>query len=206
MFRITTLLFALLVSGCSPGGTYTKHGVTQYHGDGVIRDVSQSGWPFSTHGFVIELDKFDLGNTFDKQFRLVNVPTIVNRPFEICLAVEEDGLEQLNLNSSISVNKRNSPFTKTTIDDLRKKLAAVLTLSLTDSNGITVTGLSTNIGSLVWSSPVHGYKGFWLYSESGSFFTPRSGETYFLHVRYTPDFILRGKHGRIYLYSGYGGS
>jgi hypothetical protein len=191
VFRVITLLLVLLINGCAPGGTYSKHGVAQYHGDGTIRDVSQSGWPFSSHGFVIELDHFDLGSAFDKQFHLANVPTIANSHVEIALAVEDEELSRQGIAS---------------VDTLRKKLAASLTIIVTDSANVATAQFSTNIGSLRWSSPVHGYTGFWLYSETGSFFTPRSGETYSLRVHYAPDVMLRGKRGRIYLYSGYGGS
>jgi len=190
MFRITTLFFALLISGCTycPSGTYFRHGITQYHGDGTIRDVSQRALFFGSRGYVIEFDKFDLGSAYDKQFRLANLPTIANSSAEICLAVED---EELSFNQ---------------IDSLRKKLAAELIISLTNSAGIAEAGLSTNIGTMRWSSPVHGYKGYWLYTEKGSFFTPRPEETYYLRVQYSPDATLKGKHGCIYLYSGCGGS
>jgi hypothetical protein len=191
MSRIHILFLVLLISGCAPRGTYNKHGVTQYRGDGAIRDVSQSSWPFSSHGFVIELEGFDLGSAFDKQFHLVNVPTIANSHVEIALAIEDEEISGQSIPS---------------VDSLRKQLQASLTIAVSDSASVGTTGFSTNLGSLRWSSPVHGYTGFWLYSETGSFFTPRSGETYSLHVQYAPDAMLRGKHGRIYLYSGYGGS
>jgi hypothetical protein len=191
MSRFSTLFLALLFSGCAPDGTYTKYGVTHYHGDGVIRDVSQSGWPFSSHGFVIELDQFDLGDSFDKQFHLADVPTIAGRHVEIALAVEDEEIARQG---------------GAAVDALRKKLAARLTIAVSDSASFVATAFSTNIGSLWWSTPVYGYKGFWLYSETGSFFMPRAGETYSLHVQYAPDFMLRGKRGRIYLYSAYGGS
>jgi len=191
VFRITTLFFALLISGCAPSGTYSKHGVTQYHGDGVIRDVSQRGWPFSSHGFVIELEQFDLGSAFDKQFHLSSVPTIAGSHVEIALAVEDEEISRQGIAA---------------VDALRKKLVASLSIAVSDSASVVATEFSANIGSLVWSSPVHGYTGRWLYSESGSFFTPRSAETYSLLVQYAPDETLRGKRGRIYLYSGYGGS
>jgi hypothetical protein len=184
-------MVALLVAGCTRSGTYSKYGVAKFQGDGIIRDVSRKGGPFSSHGFVIELDKFDLGDIFDKQFRLRNVPTIASTPVEICLAVEDKELAR---------------FSVASVDDLRKKLQATLTVSLRDSKDYRTTGFSANIGNLVWSTPVHGYTGFWLYTQSGSFFTPRSEETYSLHVQYSPDPTLRGKQGRVYLYSGYGGS
>jgi hypothetical protein len=191
VFLITTLFFALLITGCAPAGTYSKYGVTQYHGDGVIRDVSQSGWPFSSHGFVIELEQFDLGSAFDKQFHLSSVPTIAGGHVEIALAVEDEEISRQGIAS---------------VDELRKKLTASLSIAMSDSASVLATQFSANIGSLVWSSPVHGYTGLWLYNGSGSFFTPRSAETYALHVQYAPDEKLRGKRGRIYLYSGYGGS
>ena len=193
MFRIGTLFFALLFSGCtySPSGTYFRHGIAQYHSEGSIRDVSQCSGLIRTRGYVIELEKFDLGSFYDKQFRVANLPTIANSKVEIRLAIEDEEISRLSIAS---------------VDSLRKKLKAELTVSLKDSAGVTVTGLSTNIGTMWWSSPVHGYSGHWLYDEKGSFFTPRPGETYSLRVRYSPDTTLRGKHGCIYLYSGCGGS
>ena len=191
MFRFITLFLAFLSSGCAPSGTYTRYGVSHYRGDGVIRDVSQCAWPFSSHGFVIELDQFDLGNALDKQFHLADVPTIAGSHVEIALAVEDEEISRLGIRS---------------VDSLRRQLRANVSFELLDSTNGLVTALSTNIGSFVWSGPVHGYNGFWLYIEPGSFFTPRAGERYFLHVRYSPDASLRGKQGRIYLDSLYGGS
>ncbi len=193
MFRISILFLALLISGCTywPSGIYFRHGITQYQGEGTIRDVSQRALFFGSRGYVVEFDKFDLGSAYDKHFRLANLPTIANGSVHINLAIEDEELSWSNLNS---------------IDSLRRKLEAGLTIWLTDSAGVTVTGFSTKIRTMSWSSPVHGYGGCWLYTSPGSYFKPRPGETYSLKVRYSPDATLRGKHGCIYLYSGCGGS
>ena len=146
MFRILALLCVSLC-GCTywPSGTYFRHGIAQYHGDGSIRDVSQRSGLISARGYVIELEKFDLGSSYDKQCRVANLPTIANSRVEICLAVEDEEISGLSIAS---------------VDSLRKKLKAELIVSLTDSSGETVTGLSTNIGTMRWSSPVHGFSGY----------------------------------------------
>jgi hypothetical protein len=193
MNRILALVCALSLSGCTywPSGTYFKHGISQYRGEGSIRDVSQRSGLVSGRGYVVQLEHFDLGSAYEKQFQVANLPTIVNSRVEICLAVEGEEISRLSIAS---------------FDTLRRRLVAELTISLTDSAGVTVTQLSTNVGTMWWSSPVHGYSGHWLYDQKGSFFTPRPEETYSLRVRYSPDAALRGKHGCIYLYSGCGGS
>jgi len=190
MSRSCILFLALLFSGCTywPIGTYFSHGISQYHGDGTIRDVSQRSGLVSTRGYVVTLGGFDLGSAYDRQFKVVNLPTIEDSKVEIALAVERPELSV------------------TSVDDLRKKLEASLSVSLTDSTGTTVTTFSSKIGRLRWSSAVHGYSSYWLYDEKGSFFTPKARETYFLHVQYSPDSQLQSSHGCIYLYSGCGGS
>ena len=193
--RLQVLLFFLLIvlSGCTyrSSGTYFRDGIAQYHGEGSIRDVSQRSGLVSARGYVIEFDKFDLGGAYDKQFRLTNLPTITNSRVQISLAVEDEEISRSSLDS---------------VDSLRKKLEGRLTISVIDSTGITMTGFTSNIGNLIWSSPVHGYAGYWLYDLNRSFFNPRPGEIYSLHVQYLPDATLKGKLGCIYLYSGCGGS
>jgi hypothetical protein len=192
IFRISMLSCVFLLGGCTylPIGTYFMHGTTQYRGDGTICDVSQRSLFFSSRGYVIELEKFDLGDAYDKQFKLINLPTIRNSPVEISLAVEDTGIASQSIDM---------------VDNLRKKLEAHLTMNLTDAAGRTITGFTNEIGKLVWSG-MGGYPGHWLYDDQGSFFKPCPEETYTLHIQYSPDATLRGKHGCIHLYSGCGGS
>src|SRR5882724_9537074 len=125
MLRVVTLFWVLLASGCTywPSGTYFRHGVGQYRGEGTIHDVSQPSLFFGSRGYVVELEKFDLGSSYDKQFGITNLPTIANGPVEICLAVEDEEISRLGGAS---------------VDTLRKKLNAALAISLTDSAGATV--------------------------------------------------------------------
>jgi hypothetical protein len=191
MLRTGTLLCALLLSGCSywPSGSYFKGGVAQYRGDGIIRDVSQRKIFFGTRGYVIEMEAFDLGSRYDKHFQMADLPIISRSSVGIYLAVEDMPFDPIDV-----------------INRVQAKIKATMSISLTDSSGVVVTGGSAKIGAMWWSSPVHGYPGWWLYTEKGSGFKPRPKESYTLHVQYAPDTTLKGKRGRICLSSLCGGS
>ena len=181
MTWISVLLCLSILTGCAcrPRGTYFNAGIAQYRGEGRITDTSERSGFVSTRGYLVEFPRFDLGRSYDHKFRLINLPTIEGKEVQIRFVVEDETLEQ---------NK--------------KTLDSRASVSLTDSAGNLVTEFSSKIGSLVWSSPVHGHTGYALYDSKHSLFIPRPNETYVLHIIYAPDVSLVSKSGYVYLYSG----
>lgn len=194
MYRLCTLLSALLICGCAQhaihpdikvrqdhgDSTTSGYRPAQYGGDGTLRQLKNA--PLGYHGYVIEFDRFDLGEAFDKEYHFENLLSIPEGLAEIVLAVEDEDISGVALN-----------------DGLRKKLSANLTITLKDSIPVVRSEFSDNLGNLVWSLPVYGDTGLRLYDRPHSFFTARPEEKYSLRVRYVPDALLRGKHGRICL-------
>lgn len=194
MNRLFTLLSAFLICGCAHRRSLSGNGVAQdqsdvtireykpaqYGGDGTLRQLKNA--PLGYHGYVIEFDRFDLGEAFDKEYHFENLLSIPEGLAEIVLAVEDEDISGVALN-----------------DGLRKKLSANLTITLKDSIPVVRSEFSDNLGNLVWSLPVYGDTGLRLYDRPHSFFTARPEEKYSLRVRYVPDALLRGKHGRICL-------
>lgn len=192
-FCIGTLFCTALLAGCThwQSGTIFRRGLSEYRGDGSIRDVSQRSVIMPSRGYVIELEKFNLGSNYEKQFRIANLPMIPNKQIGIYLAVER---------------KTEIPLKIASDGVSRKDSEAKLTITLQDSAGATVTAFSTKVADMIWSSPVQGHPGHWTYDEKASFFTIRPAETYVLRVQYSPDAVFQGTTGCIYLYSGSGGS
>ena len=193
MRRVLLLCYLLVCTGCGRCGFggYYRDGIQHYAGDGRIADASQSSGLFDlfgTRGYIVEFPKFDLGSAYQRQFKLVGLPTLGNARAEIRFVVEE-------------------PFLATQVDELRRSaINGAVNIKLSDSSGRQVAGYSAKLSDLIWSSPIHDHVGYALYQLDHSEFLPRTGETYTLSISYSPDSTLRSKQGYLYVSCLCGGS
>lgn len=189
--RCWLLLCCLVVcTGCGRcgWGNYYRDGIQHYGGDGRIADASQSSGLFGTRGYVVEFPKFDLGSPYQRQFKLVGLPTLGHARADIAFVIEE-------------------PFLATRVDELRRSVVdGAVNIKLSDSSGRQVAGYSAKLSDLIWSSPIHDHVGYALYQLDHSEFLPRSEETYTLTISYSPDSTLRSKQGYLYVSCLCGGS
>src|SRR5205823_4911261 len=91
---VTCCLFLCASCGRCGFGSYYTHGINQYTGDGKISDASQSSGLFGTHGYVVEFPKFDLGEKYEKRFRLTRLPELGRANAEIRLVIEDPTVEK----------------------------------------------------------------------------------------------------------------
>jgi hypothetical protein len=180
---VACCLFLCAACGRCGFGSYYTHGINQYSGDGTISDTSQSSGLFGTRGYVVEFPKFDLGEKYEKRFRLMRLPKLGSAEAEIRLIV-------------------NDP----TVEKHKETLTGKIAIKLSDSSGREIAGYNKKISDLIWSSPIHDHTGHALYDVDHSDFVPRSDETYTLTVSYEPDPTLISHTAYIYVWCGCGGS
>ena len=184
--RCALVLAALIVAGgCDsclrPGNanSWSK----MYSGDGKIVDISQpSGW-FGSKGYLIEFAPFDLDKPFHAVYRLEGMPEVGRSKADVRLLVDE----------RIS-------------DSLKNSLVGRFTVDLRDHSDLPTLSMSERLRDLIWSSPIHGRRGYALYSLEHSSFAFRTKSRYTLTVDYSGDPQLSGKGGWVYILVACGGS
>jgi hypothetical protein len=188
-FRAIVYVFAvassLLHFSCvmNDPAKYLKSGVAGYTGDGTIRDTSQPGGAFPSHGYLIRFDTFDLSKPYEQTFHLEHLPIVGQRKAGIYFVVD----------NALSANRE------------LERSASIDILLTTAAQG-EVTHVKSRLSDLIWASPVHGYSGNALYDSNNSFFLPQPGERYRLHVKYLPSPAARSAKGYVYVWCGVGGA
>lgn len=185
MRYVLPIALSLLACSCTPrgGGTFFTSGISAYKGDGVIEDTSQRAILFGTSGYLVALPHFPLDKPYENTFRLDGLPTIDGSRTEVVFLVPET----FSRNRAANTN-------------------SIVEFSLVGKGRTDVIHVKSTLGSLIWSSPVHGHPGSALYHLDRSFFQAVPGELYRLHVTYSSAPGAAGGKGYFYLRSEIGGS
>lgn len=159
---------------------FLSNQVKKYHGDGVIKDISLRFVVCPVKGYSITFPKFHLDSTFEKTYRLSNLPVI---NYDIGLYFIVEGL-------TYYWDAKN-----------RKDLKGSVEISLYNSKHEQVMKVEKSLGDFVWSNQFSDSNGYELYDKDNSFFQPVKNESYTLNIKYSPDanlgqakgyFLLRG--------------
>jgi hypothetical protein len=160
----------------------TLQPLSPHKGDGTFKDVS---WRFpydhfgiAVWGYLTSFPEFDLGNDYEAEFKVANLPDIGNEVL-VYLAVNDPGR---------------------TIGAFKDALTAEWEYEVADSEGRVVVADKRPIRKFVWSEPSRLGDTYGVYELR--YFQPRKGGRYTIRVRYRSDPRLRPFKGRAYLECG----
>jgi hypothetical protein len=148
------------------------------HSDGHFEDLSGFQGPFWTRGYSVTLPNFDLGQRFETEYRLVDLPEIAGKSCVVYLVVPES--DSLDASDKASIRGQFG-------------------FELRDGSGTTVAKASGRLGEYRWSTGREATHALYLDNSS---FIPNPNEVYRLHVVYEPDERLVGLKGHVLLRSG----
>jgi hypothetical protein len=121
MKRLFGPVLAFLLSGCVVGNLAMETQVTQYSGDGVIRNSS------FTPGYRIEFPKFGAAQPFEASYRLSHVPQMSRDPLILLRFYQQD---------FVAARKRKNSVTATfhiTLSDAQGHIQHAATIPLSTS-------------------------------------------------------------------------
>ena len=160
---------------------YLSEQIKQYHGDGVIEDISLRFIIFPTRGYSLILPKFDLSSTQNNSYTLSNLPVLDTET--TLFFVIEDPSSSLQAKENIS--------------------EGAVEIILSNSKHEQIIAIEQSLTDFRWSSPKGGIQGWALYDDRRrSSFNPVEGESYSLSINYKPDPKLAHLKGFILLRAG----
>lgn len=200
--RLSLVVTIVGLSGCLSVRPLPSH-----QGDGVFQDIS---WRFpydhlgcTVPGYQVLFPEFNLGDEYDAEFAVADLPDIQQKVHVHLLLSDPDGKVQKE-----EERRRDEMMKRGDQDDLNSLkyefkygLSAVWEFEVRDLEGRIVTSVKKPLSELIWSTPLR-HTGYGIYDRPGSHFAVRKGERYTLRVRYRPDPQLRPFRGRVYLESG----